>query len=101
MSPEERKNANEWLEYYAVPSPIKFLVGEWIVSEEGDIVHSSEKCSHYPILLGSLKQFSDKEIIQHISRKTWFVEREPEIRLSLLDALEQARHIIQEKSKAD
>lgn len=99
LLPEERENAAEWLKYYAVPCPVKCIIGEWIVSEEGDIVHSSEKCSHYPILLDSLQKFTDAELINHISKKIWFVEREPDIRITLLDALDEARRIMQEHDK--
>lgn len=99
LRPEERDYANEWLRYYKVFCPVKCMIGEWIVSEEGDIVHSSEKCSHYPILSPSLRQLSDTEIVRHVSSKTWFVEREPDIRITLLDALEQARLIIQEQNE--
>ena len=97
LLPTEKKLATEWLRYYGVLCPVKCLIGEWILSEEGDIVHSSEKCSHYPVLSPTLRQFSDTEIVRHVSSKTWFVEREPDIRITLLDALELARRIVQEQ----
>lgn len=80
---------------------ILFAVGEWVVNDKGDVVNISNKCSHYFLYGERIENWDDTEMYDHISRKTWFQERQPQMGIEFKEIIEIAREIIRNNKNKD
>lgn len=85
---EHIKEAEKWLEYYAITEGLYGLSGNWAIGNSGDIVSLSKKCNHYPIFAEKFFK-EEKNLREHISHKTWFGEEQD----TLSDAIDIARDL--------
>lgn len=81
---------------------VLFAVGKWVVNDRGDVVYASKGCSHYFLYGERIENWDYKEMYDHISRKTWFHERQPQMGIEFKEIIGLAREIIRKnKNKGE
>ena len=87
ISSEKRTLIANVFKKYKVNASVSYLVGDWAISEDGDIININRQCSLYPIYSSQL----DEDWLPHLSTKDWFDDNQRE---TFIEAITIARQQI-------
>ena len=82
------KEIKHVFEYYEVPSGVDSIFGNWVVSEDADVINVERK---YPIYTQQVKSQSIDYWLDHMREKTWFNSPEEK---DFIQAYERAEEIL-------
>ena len=82
----------EAFEGYEVKSEVDSVYGDWVVSNDADVINAAK---HYPIYTPQVKAEGVNDWLDHMREKTWFDNVEES---NFIDAYNRAKEIINQQS---
>ena len=95
LKPKTKKTMDEHIkevfDYYNVTSGVDSIFGDWVVSDEADVINVEK---YYPIYTPQVQSGNLDYWCEHLSKKTWFDASEER---NFRKAYERAEEILQNR----
>lgn len=95
LSQEKIERASKLMKEHEASEIIVGCFGNWLINDNGDFVNIESECSHYFLFRERIIDWDEDEMYNHISKKTWFMERQPSMGIEFKKALAVAKTIIE------